>query len=161
MRRTLQAALAVATALAATALVAAPVGAGAPTPTITVAPNPAVTGETVTVTPNEPCGDPPSVLQVEVLVDDLDGGDQILSTSADAVTGQWQVTFPAGDVGSYEVTASCVYVRGNDVYRPAPLEVVVAPTTTSTSTTSTTVAPTTSTTAAPAPAVRAAPAFTG
>lgn len=160
MRRPLLAAVAATAALAATGLAAAPAGAGAGQPTVSVSPDPAVTGETVTVTPDEPCPNAANLQQVQVLVDDLDGGDEIYYPTYSDVTGAWELTFPAGAVGDYEITASCVYLQGNDVYRPASLTVIDQPTTTTTVAPSTTVAPTT-TTAAPAPTVVAAPTFTG
>lgn len=140
-------------------------------PTISVTPNPAVTGETVTVSSIEPCPVPGDTQFVELLIDGPDG-DEILNTDAD-VAGDWTFTFPAGDPGTYGLTVSCVRVVGNDVYRTVDLVVEAAPTTTSSSTTSSTststtststaAAPTTSTTAPPAAAaaVAATPTFTG
>ena len=154
----------------ATVGLAGTVDAGA-APTISVTPNPAVTGETVTVASIEPCPVPADTQFAELLVDGPDG-DQILNTDVDPA-GDWEFTFPAGDPGTYQLIVSCVRVAGNDVYRPADLDVeapastssssTTSSSTTSSSTTSTTAASTTSTTApsGAAAAVTASPTFTG
>lgn len=172
MRCTRRTAVAWATGSLALLASAAPAGAGAAPLTMTVTPNPAETGEMVTVANVQSCPNPGAVSMVELLVaGPVD--DDILNTTVDA-EGDWSFEFAAGDPGSYELTVSCVYVQGNAIYRPVTLE-VQAPTpssssssstsssTTSTSTTSTTAAPTTSAppAPAPAPAVVARPSFTG
>lgn len=172
MRRTTRVMAVAAVAALAVVGSAVPVGAGAQPLTMTVAPNPAVTGEQVTVANVQSCPNPGEVSMVELLVDGpVD--DDILNTTADA-EGDWSFTFPAGDPGSYELTVSCVYVQGNSIYEPVILEVGAAPppssssstsssSSSSSTSTSTTGAPTTSSSApaAAAPAVVARPSYTG